>query len=136
MTQSGSETRSAKREWSVGELAEAAGVTVRTLHHYDQVGLLAPAARTGAGHRRYRVADADSPESPVTAPSCALSSSSSPPAESVVVNRVVVVVTPAARLISIDKCSPCPFAGYSRQYLGAGRRQTSIWDKYITTLAS
>ncbi len=55
MTQSGSEIQSAKREWSVGELAEAAGVTVRTLHHYDQVGLLAPAARTGAGHRRYRV---------------------------------------------------------------------------------
>jgi cob(I)alamin adenosyltransferase len=54
MTESGSEIRSANREWSVGELAEAAGVTVRTLHHYDQVGLLAPAARTGAGHRRYR----------------------------------------------------------------------------------
>jgi cob(I)alamin adenosyltransferase len=41
------------QEWSVGELADAAGVTVRTLHHYEQVGLLAPASRTGAGHRRY-----------------------------------------------------------------------------------
>ena len=47
------------REWSVGELADAAGVTVRTLHHYDQVGLLAPASRTGAGHRRYRAEQAE-----------------------------------------------------------------------------
>src|SRR5947209_2975928 len=54
MTESGSDIRSASGEWSVGELADAAGVTVRTLHHYDQVGLLAPAARTDAGHRRYR----------------------------------------------------------------------------------
>jgi cob(I)alamin adenosyltransferase len=44
---------SANHEWSVGELADAAGVTVRTLHHYEQVGLLSPASRTGAGHRRY-----------------------------------------------------------------------------------
>jgi cob(I)alamin adenosyltransferase len=54
MTESGSEIGSASREWSVGELADAAGVTVRTLHHYDHVGLLVPAARTSAGHRRYR----------------------------------------------------------------------------------
>jgi cob(I)alamin adenosyltransferase len=54
MTGSGSEIRSTNWEWTVGELAGAAGVTVRTLHHYDQVGLLAPAARTDAGHRRYR----------------------------------------------------------------------------------
>ena len=39
--------------WSVGELARATGVTVRALHHYDEVGLLAPSARTAAGHRRY-----------------------------------------------------------------------------------
>jgi len=36
----------------VGELAERAGVTVRTLHHYEDVGLLRP-RRTDAGHRRY-----------------------------------------------------------------------------------
>ena len=36
----------------VGELAERAGVTVRTLHHYEAVGLLTP-VRTEAGHRRY-----------------------------------------------------------------------------------
>ena len=54
-----SESGSRTREWSVGELADAAGVTVRTLHHYDQVGLLAPAARTAAGHRRYRAEQAE-----------------------------------------------------------------------------
>jgi DNA-binding transcriptional MerR regulator len=37
----------------VGDLAEAAGLTVRALHHYEQVGLLRPTARTAAGHRLY-----------------------------------------------------------------------------------
>lgn len=40
------------REWTVGELAQQAGVSVRTLHHYDQIGLLSP-TRSAAGHRRY-----------------------------------------------------------------------------------
>lgn len=39
--------------WRVGELASATGLTVRTLHHYDKLGLLVPATRTGAGHRLY-----------------------------------------------------------------------------------
>jgi DNA-binding transcriptional MerR regulator len=39
------------REWTVGELAHQAGVSVRTLHHYDEIGLLRP-TRTAAGHRR------------------------------------------------------------------------------------
>jgi MerR family transcriptional regulator, thiopeptide resistance regulator len=43
--------------WSVGELARETGVTVRALHHYDEVGLLAPSARTAAGHRRYSDGD-------------------------------------------------------------------------------
>ncbi|MCG8917998.1 MerR family transcriptional regulator [Actinokineospora sp. PR83] len=43
--------------WSVGELARAAGLTVRTLHHYDEVGLVVPSERTAAGHRRYTPAD-------------------------------------------------------------------------------
>lgn len=47
------ETVAAAGVWSVGELAHAAGVTVRTLHHYDRIGLLRPADRSGAGHRRY-----------------------------------------------------------------------------------
>jgi cob(I)alamin adenosyltransferase len=50
---------SGNQEWSVGELAEAAGVTVRALHHYEQVGLIAPASRTGAGHRRYTAEQAE-----------------------------------------------------------------------------
>ncbi len=37
----------------VGELAERVGLTVRTLHHYDEIGLLTPARRTPAGHRLY-----------------------------------------------------------------------------------
>lgn len=37
---------------SVGELARRTGLTVRTLHHYEDLGLLVP-ARTYAGHRRY-----------------------------------------------------------------------------------
>lgn len=39
--------------WRVGELAEASGLTVRTLHHYDDIGILRP-ERTPAGHRVYR----------------------------------------------------------------------------------
>jgi cob(I)alamin adenosyltransferase len=42
-----------KDRWSVGELAAAAGVTVRTLHHYDRLGLLAPVERSDAGYRHY-----------------------------------------------------------------------------------
>jgi len=45
--------------YSVGELAALAGVSVRTLHHYDAVGLLSPAVRTRAGYRRYTAADAE-----------------------------------------------------------------------------
>ena len=39
--------------WKIGELSRLTGLTVRTLHHYDHVGLLRPSGRTGAGHRRY-----------------------------------------------------------------------------------
>lgn len=45
--------------WSVGEVAGFARVTVRTLHHYDAIGLLVPGERTPAGHRRYTDADLD-----------------------------------------------------------------------------
>ena len=37
----------------VGELAARAGLTVRALHHYDSIGLLAPSARSQAGYRLY-----------------------------------------------------------------------------------
>jgi DNA-binding transcriptional MerR regulator len=38
---------------TVGELARRCGLTVRTLHHYDAIGLLAPALRSDAGYRLY-----------------------------------------------------------------------------------
>ncbi|GAA1694789.1 hypothetical protein GCM10009765_50060 [Fodinicola feengrottensis] len=41
----------------MGELAAASGLTVRALHHYDEIGLLPASARTGAGHRRYTADD-------------------------------------------------------------------------------
>ena len=37
----------------VGELAKRTGISVRTLHHYDEIGLLSPSLRTEAGHRLY-----------------------------------------------------------------------------------
>jgi len=40
-----------------GEFAEMAGVTVRTLHHYDELGLLRPAAKSEAGYRLYTLGD-------------------------------------------------------------------------------
>jgi DNA-binding transcriptional MerR regulator len=43
--------------WTVGDLARAAGVTVRTLHHYDEIGVLVPSGRTPAGYRSYSYAD-------------------------------------------------------------------------------
>ncbi|WP_438312516.1 MerR family transcriptional regulator [Streptomyces sp. HUAS TT3] len=45
--------------YSVGQVAGFAGVTVRTLHHYDEIGLLSPSSRSHAGHRRYDDADLD-----------------------------------------------------------------------------
>lgn len=44
-------------EHRVGELAKATGLTVRTLHYYEEIGLLVPSARTDTGHRRYDEAD-------------------------------------------------------------------------------
>ncbi len=42
---------------TVGEVADAVGVTVRTLHHYDALGLVVPSARSGAGYRLYTAGD-------------------------------------------------------------------------------
>src|ERR1051326_3171393 len=39
--------------WKVGQLAKRTGISVRTLHHYDQIGLLTPTHRTESGHRLY-----------------------------------------------------------------------------------
>lgn len=41
----------------IGELAARTGLTVRTLHHYDEIGLLAATERSDSGHRLYGNAD-------------------------------------------------------------------------------
>ncbi|WKJ90044.1 MerR family transcriptional regulator [Methylomonas montana] len=41
----------------VGDLAKRCGLTVRTLHHYDSIGLLKPSARSDSGYRLYNRAD-------------------------------------------------------------------------------
>ncbi|MFF2243851.1 MerR family transcriptional regulator [Arthrobacter sp. NPDC058130] len=51
------ETSGTAGQWSIGELASACGVTVRTLHHYDEIGLLSAGKRTASGHRRYAEED-------------------------------------------------------------------------------
>jgi MerR family transcriptional regulator, thiopeptide resistance regulator len=42
---------------TVGQVAERFAVTVRTLHHYDEIGLLRPSRRSAAGYRLYSDAD-------------------------------------------------------------------------------
>jgi DNA-binding transcriptional MerR regulator len=42
---------------TVGQVAERFAVTVRTLHHYDEIGLLRPSRRSAAGYRLYTDAD-------------------------------------------------------------------------------
>jgi MerR family transcriptional regulator, thiopeptide resistance regulator len=42
---------------TVGRLADRFAVTVRTLHHYDEIGLLRPSRRTAAGYRVYTDSD-------------------------------------------------------------------------------
>jgi len=41
------------RSYRVGEFAARTGVSVRTLHHYDRIGLLRPAAHSARGYRLY-----------------------------------------------------------------------------------
>jgi MerR family transcriptional regulator, thiopeptide resistance regulator len=41
----------------VGELARRTGLTIRTLHHYDEIGLLRPSLHTEVGHRLYTAGD-------------------------------------------------------------------------------
>lgn len=42
---------------TVGEVATLARVTVRTLHHYDRIGLLVPSGRSASGYRLYAYDD-------------------------------------------------------------------------------
>lgn len=45
--------------WKVGELARRTGLSVRTLHHYDEIGLLSPSRRSGSGYRLYASEDVE-----------------------------------------------------------------------------
>ncbi|MED3562609.1 MerR family transcriptional regulator [Bacillus xiapuensis] len=45
------------KSWKIGELAKQTGLTVRTLHHYDHIGLFSPSGVTHSGHRIYSERD-------------------------------------------------------------------------------
>ncbi|MBT0565856.1 MerR family transcriptional regulator [Williamsia sp. CHRR-6] len=45
--------------YRIGQLAQMAGLTVRTLHHWDAIGLLTPTHRTAAGYRGYTGGDVE-----------------------------------------------------------------------------
>ncbi len=47
----------APQTWRVGDLAALTGLSIRTFHHYDQIGLLQPSTRTAGGHRQYSPED-------------------------------------------------------------------------------
>ena len=46
-----------EKRWKVGALAQATGLSVRTLHHFDAIGLLSPVERSAGGHRLYTTDD-------------------------------------------------------------------------------
>jgi DNA-binding transcriptional MerR regulator len=43
--------------WKVGALARRTGLSIRTLHYYDEIGLLSPSRHTDSGHRLYGAED-------------------------------------------------------------------------------
>jgi DNA-binding transcriptional MerR regulator len=43
--------------YTVGRVAALSGVTIRALHHYDEIGLLSPSGRSAAGYRIYEEPD-------------------------------------------------------------------------------
>ncbi len=51
-----SETKTAR---TVGDVAKLIGVSIRTLHHYDDIGLVVPSARSSAGYRLYAEPDVE-----------------------------------------------------------------------------
>ncbi len=51
------EQQIAGQMWTVGQVADELGVTVRTLHHYDEIGLVSPSGRSPAGYRLYGAGD-------------------------------------------------------------------------------
>ncbi|WP_103108766.1 MerR family transcriptional regulator [Brevibacillus reuszeri] len=49
-----------KEQWRVGELAKMAGITIRTLRFYDQIGLFSPSGYSASGYRLYTEKDISS----------------------------------------------------------------------------
>ena len=49
----------AHRPMQIGELAERTGLSIRTLRHYDEIGLLRPSARSDGGFRLYTETDVE-----------------------------------------------------------------------------
>jgi DNA-binding transcriptional MerR regulator len=45
------------KSYTVSQVARIARITVRTLHHYDEIGLLLPSSRSASGYRLYSEAD-------------------------------------------------------------------------------
>src|SRR5262245_61019669 len=45
--------------FTVGQLAKLSGLSVRSLHHYDEIGLLCPSERSDAGYRLYSEQDVE-----------------------------------------------------------------------------
>lgn len=46
-----------EQRWKTGELAQLAGLTIRTLRYYDQIGLFSPSGYSNSGHRLYTESD-------------------------------------------------------------------------------
>ncbi|SNT26414.1 DNA-binding transcriptional regulator, MerR family [Rhodococcoides kyotonense] len=46
-------------DMKVGEVARLVGISVRTLHHYDQIDLVVPSGRTSKGYRSYSASDVE-----------------------------------------------------------------------------
>lgn len=44
---------------TVGEVARLVGISVRTLHHYDEISLVVPSGRTPKGYRSYSASDVE-----------------------------------------------------------------------------
>jgi MerR family transcriptional regulator, thiopeptide resistance regulator len=51
------DSKTAAGSYSVGRVVDLSGVTIRTLHHYDEIGLLSPGGRSEAGYRVYEETD-------------------------------------------------------------------------------
>jgi MerR family transcriptional regulator, thiopeptide resistance regulator len=51
------ETGQSGQTWRVGALARVTGLTIRTLHYYDEIGLVTPSRRSASGHRLYDAQD-------------------------------------------------------------------------------